>query len=111
MEIKNSNIGAGSKVPHLSYIGDADVGEGTNLGASTITANYDGRTKHRTTSATACASACDTTLVAPVTVGDDAYTGAGSVITDDVPPGALGIARERQRNIEGYAERVSRRER
>ena len=111
VEIKNSTIGTGSKVPHLSYIGDADVGEGTNLGASTITSNYDGRTKHRTTIGDRVRTSVDTTLVAPVTVGDDAYTGAGSVITDDVPPGALGIARERQTNIEGYAERVSRRER
>jgi bifunctional UDP-N-acetylglucosamine pyrophosphorylase / glucosamine-1-phosphate N-acetyltransferase len=111
VEIKNSNIGAGSKVPHLSYIGDADVGEKSNLGASTITANYDGRTKHRTTIGDRVHTAVDTTFVAPVTVGDDAYIGAGSVITDDVPPGALGIARERQTNIEGYAERVSRRKR
>ena len=111
VEIKNSTIGAGSKVPHLSYIGDADVGEKTNLGASTITANYDGRTKHRTTIGDRVRTSVDTTLVAPVSVGDDAYTAAGSVITDDVPPGALGIARERQTNIEGYAERVSRRER
>ena len=111
VEIKNSTIGTGSKVPHLSYIGDADVGEGTNLGASTITSNYDGRRKHRTTIGDRVRTSVDTTLVAPVTVGDDAYTGAGSVITDDVPPGALGIARERQTNIEGYAERVSRRER
>ena len=101
----------GSKVPHLSYIGDADVGEGTNLGASTITSNYDGRRKHRTTIGDRVRTSVDTTLVAPVTVGDDAYTGAGSVITDDVPPGALGIARARQTNKEGYAERVSRRER
>jgi bifunctional UDP-N-acetylglucosamine pyrophosphorylase/glucosamine-1-phosphate N-acetyltransferase len=111
VEIKNSNIGAGSKVPHLSYIGDADVGEGTNLGASTITANYDGRAKHRTTVGDRVRVSVHTTLVAPVTIGDDAYTGGGSTITDDIPPGALGIARERQRNIEGYAERVSRRER
>ena len=111
VEIKNSDIGAGSKVPHLSYIGDADIGEGANLGASTITANYDGRTKHRTTVGDRVRVSVHTTLVAPVTVGDDAYTGAGSAITDDIPPGALGIARERQRNIEGYAERVSRRER
>jgi bifunctional UDP-N-acetylglucosamine pyrophosphorylase/glucosamine-1-phosphate N-acetyltransferase len=111
VEIKNSTIGAGSKVPHLSYIGDADIGEGSNIGASTITANYDGRHKHRTTIGDRVRISVDTALVAPVTVGDDAYTGAGSVITDDVPPGALGIARERQRNVEGYAERVSRRER
>jgi bifunctional UDP-N-acetylglucosamine pyrophosphorylase/glucosamine-1-phosphate N-acetyltransferase len=111
VEIKNSTIGPGSKVPHLSYVGDADVGEGTNLGASTIIANYDGRRKHRTTIGDRVRTSVDTTLVAPVTVGDDAYTGAGSVITDDVPPGALGIARARQTNKEGYAERVSRRER
>jgi bifunctional UDP-N-acetylglucosamine pyrophosphorylase / glucosamine-1-phosphate N-acetyltransferase len=111
VEIKNSEIGAGSKVPHLSYIGDADVGEGTNIGAGNITANYDGKRKHRTTIGARVHTSVDTMFVAPVTVGDDAYTGAGSVITDDVPPGALGIARERQSNIEGYAERVSRRER
>ena len=111
MEIKNSNIGKGTKVPHLSYIGDTDVGEGSNIGAGNITANYDGRTKHRTTIGDHVRIGVDTSLVAPVNVGDAAYTGAGSVITEDVPPGALGIARERQRNIEGYAERVSRRER
>jgi bifunctional UDP-N-acetylglucosamine pyrophosphorylase / glucosamine-1-phosphate N-acetyltransferase len=105
VEIKNSEIGAGSKVPHLSYIGDADVGEGSNLGAATITANYDGSRKHRTTIGNRVKTSVDTTLVAPVTVGDDAYTGAGSVITEDVPPGALGIARARQRNVEGYADR------
>ena len=105
VEIKNSDIGEGTKVPHLSYIGDADVGPGTNLGAATITANYDGRRKHRTTIGANVRTSVDTTLVAPVTVGDEAYTGAGSVVTDDVPPGALGIARARQTNIEGYARR------
>jgi bifunctional UDP-N-acetylglucosamine pyrophosphorylase/glucosamine-1-phosphate N-acetyltransferase len=110
VEIKNSDIGPGSKIPHLSYIGDADVGEGTNLGASTITANYDGTNKHRTTIGDRVKTSVDTTLVAPVTVGDDAYTGAGSVITKDVPPGALGIARERQRNIEEYTKRRKERE-
>ncbi len=105
VEIKNSDIGEGTKVPHLSYIGDADVGPGTNLGAATITANYDGRTKHRTTVGAGVRTSVDTTLVAPVTVGDGAYTAANSAITEDVPPGALGIARERQRNIEGYADR------
>jgi bifunctional UDP-N-acetylglucosamine pyrophosphorylase / glucosamine-1-phosphate N-acetyltransferase len=105
VEIKNSTIGAGSKVPHLSYVGDADVGEGTNLGAGTITANYDGRRKHRTTIGDRVRVSVDTAFVAPVTIGDDAYTAAGSVITDDVPPGALGIARQRQTNVEGYAER------
>jgi bifunctional UDP-N-acetylglucosamine pyrophosphorylase/glucosamine-1-phosphate N-acetyltransferase len=105
VEIKNSDIGEGTKVPHLSYIGDADVGPGSNLGASTITANYDGVRKHRTSIGANVRTAVDTTLVAPVTLGDDAYTGAGSVITDDVPAKALGIARERQTNIERYADR------
>jgi bifunctional UDP-N-acetylglucosamine pyrophosphorylase/glucosamine-1-phosphate N-acetyltransferase len=105
VEVKNSDIGPGSKVPHLSYIGDADVGEGTNLGAATITANYDGRAKHRTTIGSGVRTGVDTTLVAPVTLGDGAWTGAGSVITEEVPDGALGIARERQRIIDGYAER------
>jgi bifunctional UDP-N-acetylglucosamine pyrophosphorylase/glucosamine-1-phosphate N-acetyltransferase len=105
VEVKNSDVGAGAKIPHLSYIGDADVGEDSNLGAATITANYDGRAKHRTTVGARVHTGVDTTLVAPVAVGDDAYTGAGSVITEDVPPGALGIARERQANIEGYGER------
>jgi bifunctional UDP-N-acetylglucosamine pyrophosphorylase/glucosamine-1-phosphate N-acetyltransferase len=105
VEIKNSDIGSGAKVPHLSYIGDADVGERANLGAGTITANYDGRAKHRTTIGARFRGGVDTSFVAPVTVGDDAYTAAGSVITQDVPPGALGVARARQRNIEGYAER------
>jgi bifunctional UDP-N-acetylglucosamine pyrophosphorylase / glucosamine-1-phosphate N-acetyltransferase len=104
VEVKNSDVGPGARVPHLSYIGDADVGEGTNLGAATITANYDGRAKHRTTVGRGVRTGVDTTLVAPVSVGDDAYTGAGSVITDDVPPGALGIARQRQSNIEGFAQ-------
>ena len=110
VEVKNSDVGADARIPHLSYIGDADVGEGTNLGAATITANYDGRAKHRTTVGRRVRTGVDTTLVAPVTVGDDAYTGAGSVITEEVPPGALGIARERQRNVEGYAERAERSE-
>jgi bifunctional UDP-N-acetylglucosamine pyrophosphorylase/glucosamine-1-phosphate N-acetyltransferase len=109
VEIKNSDVGAGTKVPHLSYIGDADIGEGTNLGASTITANYDGYRKHRTRIGSRVKTSVDTTFVAPVTVGDDAYTAAGSVIGDDVPPGALagspGVARSAQRNVEGYAER------
>jgi bifunctional UDP-N-acetylglucosamine pyrophosphorylase/glucosamine-1-phosphate N-acetyltransferase len=104
VEIKNSDLGAGSKVPHLSYVGDTDIGEGTNLGASTITANYDGYRKHRTTIGNRVKTSVDTTLIAPVTVGDDAYTGAGSVISEDVPAGALGIARSRQANLDGYAE-------
>jgi bifunctional UDP-N-acetylglucosamine pyrophosphorylase/glucosamine-1-phosphate N-acetyltransferase len=108
VEIKNSDIGPGTKVPHLSYIGDADVGEDTNIGAGNITANYDGVAKHRTTIGKRVKTSVDTAFVAPVTVGDDAYTGAGSVITDDVPPGALGIARARQENVEGYARRKQR---
>jgi bifunctional UDP-N-acetylglucosamine pyrophosphorylase/glucosamine-1-phosphate N-acetyltransferase len=111
VEIKNSDVGTGTKVPHLSYIGDADIGEGTNIGAGNITANYDGRDKHRTTIGARVRASVDTMYVAPVTVGDDAYTAAGSVITDDVPPGALGVARARQTNIEGYAERRSRKQR
>lgn len=105
VELKNSDIGPGSKVPHLSYIGDADVGENANLAAATITANYDFVKKHRTTIGDRVRTSVDTTLVAPVSLGDDAYTGAGSVITEDVPAGGLGIARERQRNILDYAER------
>jgi bifunctional UDP-N-acetylglucosamine pyrophosphorylase / glucosamine-1-phosphate N-acetyltransferase len=105
VELKNSQIGAGTKIPHLSYIGDADVGEDSNLGAGTITANYDGRAKHRTQIGSGVRSSVHVSFVAPVTIGDRAVTGAGSVITDDVPPGALGIARERQTNVEGYAER------
>lgn len=107
VEIKKSTIGPGAKVPHLSYIGDADVGEGANLGAGAITANYDGRNKHRTVIGRDARTSVHTAFVAPVRVGDRAYTGAGSVITDDVPDGALGIARARQTNVEGYAERKS----
>src|SRR5829696_740923 len=106
VEIKNSDIGAGSKVPHLSYIGDADVGEGSNLGASTITANYDGRKKHRTKLGKSVKTGIHTSLVAPLDIGERAYTGAGSTINEDVPDGALGIARAKQKNIEGYADRV-----
>jgi bifunctional UDP-N-acetylglucosamine pyrophosphorylase/glucosamine-1-phosphate N-acetyltransferase len=104
VEVKNSDVGEGSKIPHLSYIGDATIGEKTNLGAATITANYDGYRKHRTTIGDRVKTSVDTTLVAPVELGDDSYTGAGSVVTKNVPDGALGIARERQRNIEGYSE-------
>jgi bifunctional UDP-N-acetylglucosamine pyrophosphorylase/glucosamine-1-phosphate N-acetyltransferase len=105
VEIKNSEIGAGSKVPHLSYIGDADVGERSNLGAGTITANYDGTNKHRTTIGSGVKSGVDVSFVAPVEVGDNAWTAAGSIITKDVPPGALGVARQRQKNVEDYADR------
>lgn len=105
VEVKNSVIGPGSKVPHLSYVGDADVGAGSNLGAATVTANYDGFTKSRTKIGRNVRTGVDTTLVAPVEVGDEAYTGAGAVIREDVPPGALAVTRGEQRNIEGYAAR------
>lgn len=105
VEIKNSVIGEGTKVPHLSYVGDADVGPGTNIGAGNITANYDGVSKHRTTIGAGVRTSVDTMFVAPVTVGDGAYTGAGSTITEDIPAGALGIARARQTNVERYADR------
>jgi bifunctional UDP-N-acetylglucosamine pyrophosphorylase/glucosamine-1-phosphate N-acetyltransferase len=110
VEIKNSDIGAGTKVPHLSYIGDTDIGEGTNIGAGTITANYDGKNKSRTSIGSGAFVSVDTMFVAPVSLGDGAYTAAGSVITDDVPPGALGIARARQKNIDGYTERRKQRD-
>ncbi|HEV3379221.1 MAG TPA: bifunctional UDP-N-acetylglucosamine diphosphorylase/glucosamine-1-phosphate N-acetyltransferase GlmU [Thermoleophilaceae bacterium] len=106
VEVKNSDIGERAKVPHLSYIGDAEVGERSNLGASTITANYDGRAKHRTKLGKSVKTGIHTSLVAPLDVGDRAYTGAGSVITGDVPEGALGISRADQKNVEGYADRA-----
>jgi bifunctional UDP-N-acetylglucosamine pyrophosphorylase/glucosamine-1-phosphate N-acetyltransferase len=104
VEVKNSTIGPGSKVPHLAYVGDADIGEGSNLGAGTITANYDGFRKHRTTIGSGVRIGVDTMLIAPVEVGDAAYTGAGAVIKKDVPEGALAVSENDQRNIEGYAE-------
>ncbi len=105
VEVKNSEIGAGTKVPHLSYIGDADIGENSNIGAGNITANYDGKDKHRTTIGDGVRTGVDTAFVAPVDIGDGAYTGAGSVITEDVPEDALGMARAKQTNIEGFANR------
>jgi bifunctional UDP-N-acetylglucosamine pyrophosphorylase/glucosamine-1-phosphate N-acetyltransferase len=103
VEIKNSHIGKGAKVPHLSYVGDADIGAGSNLGAGTITANYDGFRKNRTTVGRDVRIGVDTMLIAPVEVGDSAYTGAGAVIKDDVPEGALAVSENAQRNIDGYA--------
>ncbi|WP_377269712.1 bifunctional UDP-N-acetylglucosamine diphosphorylase/glucosamine-1-phosphate N-acetyltransferase GlmU [Peterkaempfera sp. SMS 1(5)a] len=105
VEIKNSELGEGAKVPHLSYIGDAEIGEGTNIGAASVTVNYDGVNKHRTVVGAHCRTGSDNMFVAPVTVGDGAYTAAGSVITGDVPAGALAVARGPQRNIEGWVER------
>jgi bifunctional UDP-N-acetylglucosamine pyrophosphorylase/glucosamine-1-phosphate N-acetyltransferase len=105
VEIKNSRIGEGAKVPHLAYVGDAEVGAGSNLGAGTITANYDGFRKNRTTIGENARLGVDTMLIAPVEVGDGAYTGAGAVIKGDVPEGALAVSENEQRNIEGYAAR------
>jgi bifunctional UDP-N-acetylglucosamine pyrophosphorylase/glucosamine-1-phosphate N-acetyltransferase len=105
VETKNATIGTGSKVPHLSYIGDATIGEHTNIGAATVTVNYDGIAKHHTTIGDHARTGADNMFVAPVTVGDGAYTAAGSVIVADVPPGALGVARGQQRNIAGWTER------
>ena len=103
VEIKNSKVGEGSKVPHLSYIGDTDIGAGSNIGAGSITANYDGFTKNRTTVGKDVRIGVDTMLIAPVEVGDSAYTGAGAVIKSDVPKGALAVSENAQRNIDGYA--------
>ncbi|HPU77333.1 MAG TPA: bifunctional UDP-N-acetylglucosamine diphosphorylase/glucosamine-1-phosphate N-acetyltransferase GlmU [Thermosynergistes sp.] len=111
VEIKNSTVGQNSKVPHLSYIGDALIGKETNIGAGTITCNFDGRRKHQTHIGDRCFVGSDTMLVAPVSLGDDSYTGAGSVITRDVPEGALAIARARQRNVEGWAKKRKEEER
>lgn len=105
VETKNADIGDGSKVPHLSYVGDAEIGERSNIGAATVFVNYDGVDKHRTVIGDDVRIGSDTMLVAPVTVGDGAYTAAGSVIGEDVPPGALGIARGVQRNVEGWVEK------
>ncbi|HZJ29200.1 MAG TPA: bifunctional UDP-N-acetylglucosamine diphosphorylase/glucosamine-1-phosphate N-acetyltransferase GlmU [Solirubrobacterales bacterium] len=105
VELKNSELGPGAKVPHLAYVGDADIGAGANLGAGTITANYDGFRKHRTRVGDNARVGVDTMLIAPVDIGPGAYTGGGSVISEDVPAGALGISRPAQENIEGFAER------
>ena len=105
VETKNASIGDGTKVPHLTYVGDADIGEHSNIGASSVFVNYDGETKRRTTIGSHVRTGSDTMFVAPVTVGDGAYTGAGSVIREDVPPGALAVSAGAQRNIEGWVAR------
>jgi bifunctional UDP-N-acetylglucosamine pyrophosphorylase/glucosamine-1-phosphate N-acetyltransferase len=105
VEVKASEIGAGSKVPHLSYVGDATIGERSNIGAGTIVVNYDGVAKHRTTVGDDVRVGSNNSLVAPVEVGDGAYTAAGSAITEDVPPGDLAVGRAQQRNIEGWVAR------
>jgi bifunctional UDP-N-acetylglucosamine pyrophosphorylase/glucosamine-1-phosphate N-acetyltransferase len=105
VEVKNSEVGAGTKIPHLSYVGDATIGEQSNIGAANVVVNYDGVAKHRTVIGSHVRTGSDTMLVAPVTVGDGAYTAAGSVITKDVPPGALGVGRAPQRNVQGWVAR------
>jgi bifunctional UDP-N-acetylglucosamine pyrophosphorylase / glucosamine-1-phosphate N-acetyltransferase len=102
VEIKNSTIGTATKVPHLTYVGDADIGEHSNIGASSVFVNYDGQAKHRTKVGSHVRAGSDTMFVAPVTIGDGAYTGAGTVIREDVPPGALAVSAGQQRNIEGW---------
>jgi bifunctional UDP-N-acetylglucosamine pyrophosphorylase/glucosamine-1-phosphate N-acetyltransferase len=103
VETKNARIGDGAKVPHLSYVGDAEIGEGTNIGAGTIFANYDGVAKHRTTIGKGAKTGANNTFVAPVTIGDGAMTGGGAVVRRDVPPGALAVSGGPQRNLEGRA--------
>ena len=105
VETKNSVIGTGTKVPHLTYVGDADIGDHSNIGASSVFVNYDGETKRRTTVGSYVRTGSDTMFVAPVTVGDGAYTGAGTVLRDDVPPGALAVSAGPQRNIEDWVAR------
>ncbi|MEV0968919.1 bifunctional UDP-N-acetylglucosamine diphosphorylase/glucosamine-1-phosphate N-acetyltransferase GlmU [Microtetraspora glauca] len=105
VETKNAAIGDGSKVPHLTYVGDATIGTGSNIGAACVFVNYDGVDKHHTVVGDHVRIGSDNMLVAPVRVGDGAYTAAGSVITNDVPPGAMAVARGRQRNIEGWVTR------
>jgi len=105
VETKNAQIGEGAKVPHLSYVGDAEIGEGTNIGAGTIFANYDGVQKHRTTVGRHARTGSNNTFVAPVTIGDGASTGGGTVVREDVPSGALAVSSGPQRNVEGWAQR------
>ena len=104
VETKNSTIGAGTKVPHLTYVGDADIGEHSNIGASSVFVNYDGENKSRTTIGSHVRTGSDTMFVAPVSIGDGAYTGAGTVVRDDVPPGALAVSAGPQRNIDGWVQ-------
>lgn len=105
VEVKNSNIDEGTKVSHLTYVGDSDVGKRVNFGCGTVTVNYDGKNKHRTTIGDDCFIGCNTNLVAPVKIGDGAYTAAGSTITEDVPEVSLGIARARQVNKVNWREK------
>jgi bifunctional UDP-N-acetylglucosamine pyrophosphorylase/glucosamine-1-phosphate N-acetyltransferase len=105
VELKQTRLGRGSKANHLTYLGDSEIGPECNVGAGTITCNYDGRLKHRTTLGRGVFIGSNTQLVAPVTIRDGAYVAAGSTVTEDVPAGALAIARSRQRNIPGWAKK------
>ena len=105
VDLKNAVVGRGSKVPHLSYVGDTEIGRDSNIGAGTVTVNYDGYEKHRTVIGDDVRIGSDTMLIAPITIGDGAVTGAGSVITDDVPSGALAVERAEQRVVAGYRRR------
>jgi bifunctional UDP-N-acetylglucosamine pyrophosphorylase/glucosamine-1-phosphate N-acetyltransferase len=105
VETKNAHLGPGAKVPHLSYVGDASIGEGSNIGAGTITANYDGVAKHRTLVGRHCKTGSDNVFVAPVEIGDGAMTGAGTVVRQDVPPGALAVSAGAQRSLDGWVAR------
>ena len=105
VEIKNSSFGDGTKASHLAYIGDSDVGAGVNIGCGVVFVNYDGRDKHRSNVGDGAFIGCNTNLVSPVNVEEKAYSAAGSTITQDVPSGALAIAREKQRNLEGWVEK------
>jgi bifunctional UDP-N-acetylglucosamine pyrophosphorylase/glucosamine-1-phosphate N-acetyltransferase len=109
VELKKTRLGKGSKAPHLAYLGDAEIGPSCNIGAGTITCNYDGVNKHRTTLGPGVFIGSDTQLVAPVTLGEGAYVAAGTTVTEDVPPGALALSRVRQINLEGWVARRKKR--
>ena len=105
VELKKTTLGARSKVNHLSYLGDATIGQNVNIGAGTIVCNYDGQTKHQTTIEDGAFVGSDTQLIAPVTIGEGAYIGTGTTVRESVPPGALAVSAGKQRNIEGWVAR------
>jgi len=109
VEVKNSQVGEKTAIAHLTYVGDSDVGARVNFGCGTVTVNYDGVNKHRTVIGDDCFIRCNTNLIAPVKLGDGVYTGAGTTVTQDVPPQALVIGRSRQEVHEGWAEKIRRR--